>query len=740
MAMAQAQKEYSIVGKRITRIDGFERVTGQAEYTGDVQLPGMLYARVLRSPHPHARIISIDTSKAEKLPGVKAVIHHENAKVPWASGGHTHQRFIFNNPVRFVGDAVAAVAATDRHVAEDALKLIEVKYEKLPHVLDANEALKPDAPKIAPSGNLSVGKGSFSAPIEESWGDLEQGFNEADRVFEDTYITKHHNNAQMERRVSVAKWDAGKLTVYASTQGISNARTDIARDFNLPLSKVRVICKYMGGGFGNKNQAQDYDYMAAMLAKQAGQPVKLEFTREDDFIGMHGRWSSEQKYKVGVKKDGTITAVQLDAVTNMGAYRKQSGNLSGTDFYNIPNFKKVILPVHTNTVVAANFRAPAYPQSVFGFASFLDNIAYEIGTNPLDMFMKNRAQKYKSKLAFSSNYLEECIIEGAKRIGWNDKWHKPGTSTGVMKHGIGMALGGYQYGPGLGAAAIRVNPDGTAHVLVGVTDIGTGAKSTMAIIAAEALGVPLKQVEVTHGDTDVTPYSVGESSSRTTGYTGTAVMAAAEDVRRQIFAVAAPQLKVKAEELDLRDGEVFVKTDPAQKMALSRAVSRSGELIGRATTNPRFKEGVQGKSFAAHFAEVAVDSVTGHVRVTRYVAVHDSGTIINRLPAESQVKGGVVQGIGMAFSEELIIDKVTGIPINPNYRDAKVPTHLEAPEIEVIFVEHPDPYGPFGGKVVGEPPITPAVGTIANAIFNATGKRIKELPITPDKILQARLV
>ena len=737
--MAQAQKEFSVVGKKTPRIDAYERVTGQAQYTGDMQLPGMLYARVLRSPHPHAKIIGIDASKAEKLPGVKAVIHHGNAMIPWSSGGHTHPRFIFNNPVRFVGDAVAAVAATDRHIAEQALALIEVKYEKLPHVLDPNEALKPDAPKISTDGNLSVGKGNFSAPIEESWGDLDQGFKDADRVFEDTYITKHTNNAQLERRVSIAKWDAGKLTVYASTQGVSNARTDIAKDFNLPLSRVRVVCKYMGGGFGNKNQAQDYDYMAAALAKVCGQAVKVEFTREDDYIGMHGRWASEQKYKIGVKKDGTITAVSLDAVTNVGAYRKQSGNLSGTDFYQIPNFKKHIKPVHTNTVVGANYRAPAYPQSVFGFASFLDHIAHEMGINPIDMFMKNRIQKYKSKIPFSSNYLDECIVEGSKRIGWQDKWHKPGVMGDAKKHGIGMALGGYPYRPGLGAATIRVNPDGTAHLLVGVTDIGTGAKTTMAIIAAEALGIPLNQIQVTNGDTDVTPYSIGESGSRTTPFTGPAVIAAAEDVRRQIFALAAGQLKAKAEELDLQNSEVFVKTEPSRKLPLARVVSRAGELIGRATTNPSFKD-MEGKSFAAHFAEVEVDTWTGHVRITRYVAAHDSGTIINRLAAESQIMGGIVQGIGMAFTEELITDRLTGIPINPNYRDAKVPTHLEAPEVEVIFIEHPDPFGPFGGKVVGEPPITPAVATIANAIFNATGRRIKELPITPDKILQARQV
>jgi xanthine dehydrogenase molybdenum-binding subunit len=737
--MAQAPREFSVVGKKIPRIDAYERVTGQAQYTGDVQLPGMLYARVLRSPHPHAKIISIDTSKAEKLPGVKAIAHSENAKVPWSSGGQTHQRFIFNNPVRYVGDPVAAVAATDRHVAEDALKLIEIKYDKIPHVLDANEALKPDAPKITPNGNLSVGKGAATAPIEESWGDVEKGFQEADRVFEDTYISKHVNNAQMERRVSVAKWDAGKLTLYASTQGVSNARTDIAKDFGLPLSRVRVICKYMGGGFGNKNQAQDYDYMAAVLAKMTGQPVKLEFTREDDYIGMHGRWASEQRYKIGVKKDGSITAVTLNAVTNMGAYRKSSGNLSGTDFYQIPNFKKVVLPVHTNTVVAANYRAPSYPQSVFGFASFLDQIAFELGINPLDMFMRNRIQKYKSKTPFSSNYLEQCIIEGSKRIDWSGKWHKPGAIEGQKKHGIGMALGGYPFRPGLGAATVRVNPDGTAHVLVGVSDIGTGAKSTMAIIAAEALGIPLQQIELTNGDTDVTPYSVGESGSRNTAFTGPAVIAAAEDVRRQIFARAAGQLKVKPEELDLRNGEVLVKADPSQKLVLERVMRNAGELIGRATTNPQFKE-VEGKSFSAHFAEVEVDAFTGHVKITRYVAVHDSGTIINRLAAESQIKGGVVQGIGMAFSEELITDKFTGTPINPNYRDAKVPTHLEVPEIEVNFIDNYDPYGTFGGKVVGEPPITAAVATIANAIFNATGKRIKELPITPDKILQARQV
>jgi xanthine dehydrogenase molybdenum-binding subunit len=494
----------------------------------------------------------------------------------------------------------------------------------------------------------------------------------------------------------------------------------------------------MGAGFGNKNQAQDYDMMAAVLAKASGQPVKLEFTREDDFIGMHGRWASEQHYKVGVKKDGTITAVELNGITNMGAYRKQSGDLTGCDFYNIPNYKKVVSPTHTNTVVAANYRAPAYPQSVYGIASMLDQIAFDLGINPYDMFLKNRARLAKGKSQFSSNAMEACIVEGAQKIGWQEKWHPAGVSKGAKLHGIGMALGGYPFRLGLGAATIRLLPDATAHVIVGVVDIGTGAKTTMAIIAAEALGIPLDQIQVAHGDTDVTPYSIGESSSRTTSFTGTAVIAAAEDVRKQIFAVAAPELEAKPEELDLKNGIVFLKSDPGQKMPLVKAIRKvESEIIGRATTNPTWPEGIDGKAFAAHFCEVEVDRLTGQVRLTRYVAAHDSGTIINRLTSESQVKGGVTQGIGMAFTEELLIDRPTAIPLNPNYRDAKVPTHLEVPEIEVIFVNSYDPYGPFGGKVVGEPPITPSVGTIANAIFNATGKRFKELPITPDKILRA---
>jgi CO/xanthine dehydrogenase Mo-binding subunit len=301
------------VGHATHRIDALQRVTGAAKYTGDVHLPGMLYARVLRSPHPHARIRKIDVSKALALPGVKAILTHENCDVTWNSGDQLGQRRLFNNPVRFAGDPVAAIAAVDRHVAEGAMHLIEVDYEVLPFLTDVEEALKPGAIAIHEGGNLSLNNQRQPQPQTYKRGNVADGLKAADRVFEDNFTSAHHNNAQLEIRVSIAEWSGDKLTVHAATQGIANCRTDIARDLKIPVDNVRVISEYMGGGFGNKNQCQDSDLMAAMLAKQAGAPVKLEFTRKEDFVAVHGRWSSRQNYKVGVKNDGTLTAIQFTA-------------------------------------------------------------------------------------------------------------------------------------------------------------------------------------------------------------------------------------------------------------------------------------------------------------------------------------------------------------------------------------------------------------------------------------------
>jgi xanthine dehydrogenase YagR molybdenum-binding subunit len=691
------------LGHSTPRIDAVKRVTGAATYTGDLHLAGMLYARVLRSPHPHARIRSVDVSKAKALPGVKAILTRENCDVIWSSGDTRNKRYLFNNPVRFAGDAVAAVAATNRQIAEEAMRLIGVDYEVLPFVLDAEEALKPGAPEIQPGGNLSANFQGKHEPEVYRRGSLDEGFRAADRVFEDSYSSVHHNNAQLEPRVSLALWEGDKLTVYASTQGISNCRTDLAKDLKIPPEKVRVVCHYMGGGFGNKNQSHDFDLMAAVLARQTGAPVKLEFTRKEDFVAVHGRWPTKQYYKVGVKSDGTLTAIQFRGYSGLGPYRKSSGDIAGVELFQCPNIEKTVYPVLTNMAVSANYRAPAYPHGVFGIESLMDQIAYELKIDPVEFHLKNMTRKYQDKTPYTSTGLEECIRRGAEAIEWKTKWHPAGADPGEIKRGIGMALGAFGSGLGRSSAVVRLNSKGRYNVHVGVTDCGSAAKTTMALIAAEALEAPLEKIDLIWGDTDICPYSVGESGSRTTSFTGWAVVEAVRDLKRQIAEKGPPQ----GDEL----------------------------RVGMATPEPVLK-GEARFSFCADFVQVEVDTLSGHVKVLKFIAVHDSGRIVNPLTATSQVKGGATQGIGMALHEELLYDRRSGVPLTAGYYHARVATHMDAPEIDVIFVETEDPYGPFGAKTLGEPPIVPSVAAISNAIFNATGRRIKSLPITRDKVLE----
>ena len=703
-------EELKTVGHSTPRIDGLQRVTGRATYSADVQLPNMLYARVLRSPHPHARILGIDVARALAAPGVKAILTHQNCRLVWSSGDRVNKRYLFNNPVRFVGDAVAAVAATNRHLAEEALKLIQVEYQILDFVLDAEEALQPGAVEIHPGGNLSPiisfrstepGKREPSTYVR---GDLEKGFAASDFVFEDRYVSKHVNNAQMEPRVALAHWEGDKLTVWTPTQGIANCQRDIARDMNLALEKVRVVCQYMGGGFGNKNQCQDSDLMAAQLAKETGRPVKLELSRKEDFVCVHGRWPTSQNYKVEFLKEVTLQAIQMRGYSGMGAYRKSGGGISGVEYFRCPNVKTEIYPAYTNMAVSANFRGPPYPQGVFGIASILDDISHELKIDPVDFYLKNVTRKYRDSIPYTSSGLLECIRQGAELFEWKQRRHPAGSQQGPIKTGIGLAAGGFGASVGRSSAVLRLDSDGRLWLHVGVTDIGTGAKTTMALIAAEAMGIDLDKVQVISGDTDRTPYSVGESGSRTTSHTGYAIVEAAKDLKQQLAASGPPQ-----------GDEV---------------------LIAEATPSPSL-EGMVRYSFAVHFVEVEVDTELGGVRVLKYVAMHDSGRIINPLTAASQVQGGVIQGLGMALHEELLYDENTGIPLNPGYYGARVMTHVDVPKVEVHFVETEDAYGPFGAKAVGEPPIVPVVGALSNAVFNAIGIRIKELPITRDKIIGA---
>jgi len=718
--MSETLKPLNTVGHPTPRIDALERVTGQAHYTADVKLPGMLYARVLRSPHAHARIVKIDVSKAQALPGVKAIVTHENCQVVWGAGSIAggvqynddikkitkQRRYAFNNPVRFVGEPVAAVAATNRHIAEDALQLIQVEYDVLPHVLEPEEALKPDAPKVWPEGNFALNPRNEPQPISQKRGNVEEGLRAADHVFEERFSTAFVHNAQMEPRSSVAHWEGDQLTVYTPTGGIANCRHDIARDLGLPDEKVRVICHYMGGNFGNKNQNQDADLIAASLAKLAGAPVKLELSRKEDFIGMHGRWPTVQYYKVGVASDGALKAIQLRGFSGMGGYRKNSGAIGGIECFQCPNIETAITPVYTNKTTSGNFRGPEFPQGYFGIHCMMDDVAYQMKMDPVDFALKNMTRKSNDQNEYTNYSLDECIHRGVEAFEWKKRWRAvPGSDSGPIKRGAGFSFMAFRSGVGHSNAVLRVDSSGKYYAHVGVTDVGAGAKTTMGIIAAEALGIPLSQVEVVWGDTERCPYSVGESGSRTTIQTGQAVVEAARDLKKQIAEKGLP-----------KNGDF---------------------LTASAGPNPRVDGNKVRASYGAHFVEVEVDTELGRVHVTKYLCVHDCGRIMNPLTALSQIHGGAIMGIGMALHEDLIYDRASGAPLSAGYYGARVSTHRDVPQIETIFIESDDGYGPYGAKSMGESSKVPAVAAVGNAVFNAIGKRIKDLPITKDKILGA---
>ncbi len=706
------------IGHATARVDAIERVNGSAKYSRDIKLPGMLYARVLRSPHPHARILSIDTSAASALPGVRAVITHENAQIVWGSGSISggrqysdpskdatlHRRYIFNNPARHVGDSIAAVAAVDRHTAEHALSLIKVAYEQLPFVLDPEAALADAAPKVWPEGNVCPDFRNNLEPMVSNAGDIDAGFAAADEVFEGRYDTAFIHNAQMEPRCALAHWEGDKLTLYTPSQGISNCRHDTARDLGLEDHQVRIVCNYMGGGFGNKNQNQDTDLIAATLSKRANAPVMLEMSRREDWLGVHGRWPTVQYYKIGVKQDGTLTAMQMRAYSGMGPYRKNSGGLSGMEAYACEHRARTIFPVYTNRTTSGNFRGPSEPHGFFGIESMMDDVAFRIGMDPVQFTLKNMLRPTDAQ-PFTNYSLEDCILRGAELFDWSTRRQAiPGSDPGAIKRGAGFAFMMFRAGVGSSSAIVRVDSKGHYTLFVGVTDIGPGAKTTMGMIAAEALGVPLAQVDVVAGDTDRCPYSVGESGSRTTIMTGYAVVEAAKDLKQQLA---------------------------TQGMPIGNAV-----LIASATPQPT-TDGKSRQCFGAHFVEVEVDTQLGTTRISKYVAVHESGRIINPQTTRDQIRGAIIQGIGQALYEDLHYDPASGQPLTPGYYRARHLTHADIPPIEVDFIEVDDGYGPFGAKTAGEAGIIMAPAAVANAIFNATGKRMTSLPITRNKILEA---
>lgn len=727
-------KETTVVGKKTARVDSYERVSGTAKFSIDINLPGMLYAKILRSLHPHAEIVDIETNKAESLPGVKGVLcYKKSPKIKWYSG----KSFLFDRTVRYVGDEVAAVVAENEYIAQDALKLIDVGYKPIPFVVDPEEAMKPEAPKIWPEGNLMLYDGkSYSY----SRGDVEKGFVEADIVLERKYTTPIALHCSAETHVTVANWDDECLTLWDSTQGVFSIQERVAQILNIPVSKVRVICPYMGGGFGCKLDIYKQTIIAALFAKETGRPVKIIPTRQENMLAYGNRPSSVQYVKAGVKKDGTLTALELKSINPIGAYPGGAGSGAQIRYlYRCDNVKTDEYEVYINAGKETAMRAPGMPQGAFSLEQMMDELAEKLNMDPIELRIKNNVDIcLRTGKPFISKGLTECMQEGAKITGW-ERRKKPGSARGRKKKGLGMACGIWADWSGPPSTAmVKINYDGTVNLITGASDLGTGTRTVMSMIVAEELGIPLKDIQITSADTETTFFTNASGGSKTVGSDGPAVRLAAHDAKKKLLSLGARTMKVEQKDLAIKDGVIFQKSNPENNLIVREIANKSTDRvivgIGKRGVNP-----YQGQMsiFCCHFAEVEADSGTGEIKILRYVAAHDSGRALNRFTYDNQIYGGIGMSIGYTFTEERIMDKASGRMLNNNLQDYKIATILDMPEkITTYEAKAFFPGNNINVKGLGEPPVIPPPGAIANALYNALGVRFFNLPINPDKVIQ----
>ncbi len=727
-------EELKYVGKAIPRIDGYDKVSGTARYAFDVSYPNMAFAKILRCPYAHARIKSINLEKARQMEGVLDIITYENTpKIEWY-----RTSFLFDPELRYEGDEVACVAAESEAIAEKALELIEVEYDQLPFVLNAAAAMKPDAPNLFESGNIVRGK-----PSEYKRGDVELGFKEADYVIEDTFETQVEVHNPTEPHCSVVNWDGNRLLVWDSTQAIFRVREGVAQALKIPESKIRVMMKYMGGGFGSKLETGKYTVMAAILARNTGRPVRIALDRVEMNLAVGNRPSSIQKLKAGIKKDGTLTALSHHSSGVVGAYPSGAGcSWPLRTIYKCPNVFTEEYSIYINAGRARPFRAPGHVQGTFGLESLLDEAAEKIGMDPLELRLKNYAEKDQvENLPYSSKLLKQAYIQGAEAFGWKKKWKPAGSDSGLIKKGVGLAS---QIWWGEGGpptyVTLELNGDGSLLLQCGTQDIGGGTYTFMAQVAAEVLEVPLDSIQVILGDTSTCPYGPSSGGSQTAPSVSPAVRDAAEQMKEKLISGAAAILDVPASQLTYSKGTITAKGIADKSIKVADIVSKldAGAMVvtGMRAEN---KPGYAMNSFGVQFAEVEVDTLTGRVRVLKIVAAHDIGRTLNRMLLENQIHGGIIQGLGYALMEERVLNAYTGKVLTTNLHDYKIPTIKDSPpEIEVIIVSEGDPIiSNTGVKGVGEPAMIPTPGAIANAVHNALGVRIKSLPLTPDKVLMA---
>ena len=765
---------FVVVGKNERKVDGVALVTGRPKFTADVDLPGTLSVKILHSPHAHARIVEIDTTAAEALPGVACVLTHQNTpatRYTTAGQGYPepspYDARMFDTKVRFVGDRVAAVAAETEEIAVQALKRIRVRYEELPRVLSLDAALLPGAPVIHDekdsSGVYDAAKNT-AADVDIDVGDLAQGFAESDVIVETVCETQYAQHTPIEPHVVQTSLDEdGRLVIRSSTQVPFHVRRIVARVLDVPLHQIRVIKPRIGGGFGVKQEVLLED-LAALVTLRTGQPARIVFSRQEEFIASRTRHPMRIRVKLGARSDGILHALEMEVLSNTGAYGAHGLTvLSNVGSKTLPIYNKAQnvrffgKAVYTNLPVAGAYRGYGATQGCFALETAMDELAQRLNLDPCVLRRQNAIRVSESSPIFrklgegregveqtvKSCALERCIEVGAEKIGWDAKRGKR-SRHGSRVRGVGMSI--HMQGSGIpqidmAAASVKMNEDGSFNLLIGATDLGTGSDTILAQVASEVLGVPVAKMIVTSSDTDVTPFDTGAYASSTTYVSGRAVERAALSVRDQIVRVAAAMLADDGGSLDedrlvLRNERVVAPNGRAVTLAevCQRAMYQTGQFQIGATAS--FVPDESPPPFMASFAEVEVDTDTGLVQVVKYVAAVDCGVAINPHMAEGQIEGAIANGIGFALTEEMLFSS-KGRVRNPTLFDYKILGARDVPPIEVILVPSYEPTGPAGAKSVGEIGINGPVPTIANAIHDALGIRLTKTPFTPQRVVAA---
>lgn len=753
-------EEYSVIGKRIPRIDGRVKVTGEARYAADYEFPGMLWCKVLRSPHAHARILNIDTTRAERVRGVKAICTGKDfGGWKWGFMPNTRDETpLAIDKARYLAEGVAGIAAIDEETAEEAAELIKVEYEELPGVFDPEKSMKEGAPQIH-----AHAKNNISVEHHMDFGDVEKGFAQADLVHEDRFQTGRVTHGYLEPPAAVALFDSSGITIWAAKESPYFIYRHLAACFRLPLSKVRVIQPFIGGGFGGtKNDSLAGDFCTVMLSKMTGKTVKYVYTMEEELMTSRRRHNMIVFNKMGMKKDGTITAMQSRVIADGGAYTAigpltmyLTGTIS-TLPYKLPNFKHDVYRVFTNNPVSAAMRGHGVTHTRFAAELQMEMMAEKLGIDPVAVRLKNAItapHETINKVTVRSCGLKEGIKTLADTPNWKEKDRRRG--MGAVAHGVGisgtgMVTGARQRGHQSCGAVLRLCEDGSLNYLTGATDCGQGSDTVLVQIIAEELGVRMEDIDIKRVDTALTPCDAGSYGSRVTVLAGEAAQKAAWDIKKQLAGIAAGEWGAKPEDIVFKKGQVYVKGSPErsmpfQKLAQIACYSGAGAVIvGKGYSEYGIEpldfdrgEGNSGTaySFTSHLSEVDVDLETGFVRCTDMIIADDCGRPLNPINVEAQNEGAAVQGLGQTLYEEFKMDR--GKTLNPNLVDYKMPLSMDSPRIKVIDILTDEPTGPYGAKEVSNGAIISAPPSVVSAIHDATGIWFKEQPVTPEKIVKA---